>query len=496
MKYILALDEGTTSCRSVIYDENADPVSSAQKEFTQIYPKAAWVEHDPQEIWAAQLFTIKEALRQAFLSPGDICAIGITNQRETAVIWNRRTGKPLCNAIVWQCRRTAEYCGELSEDEGFKDYVQKTTGLLIDPYFSATKIKWVLDNVPGAREGAEAGEVVFGTIDSWLIYKLTGGKSHITDHTNASRTMLFDITKLKWDEKLLDKFEIPEKMLPETVESSGICAYTDREVFGEAVPIAGIAGDQQSSLFGQGCFEAGQAKNTYGTGCFLLMNTGTAPVFSKNSLVTTIAYRIRGKTYYALEGSVFVGGAVIQWLRDEMGLIENSAESEQCALKVEDTAGVHIVPAFTGLGAPHWASEARGIITGITRGANKNHIVRAALEAIAYQVYDLAECLQKDSGLRLPAINVDGGAAENNFLMQFQADIMGFPVNRPINTETTSLGAAFLAGLGAGIFPDMDFLGKLRRTGRVFEPKTERKKARELLEGWEKAVQRCLWRSE
>lgn len=492
MNYIMALDAGTTSSRTVIYDENAKVVGISQKEFRQIYPHPSWVEHDPEEIWETQLFTMKEALKKASLLPEDIKALGITNQRETTVVWNKATGEPLYNAIVWQCRRTSEMCDELGEIRGFSEYVEESTGLKLDAYFSATKIKWILENVEGARELAKNGEAVFGTVDSYLIYRLTGGKKHVTDYSNASRTMLYNIKELCWDEFILDTLDIPKKTLPEVVDSSGICAYTDEDIFGAQVPISGIAGDQQASLFGQGCFDKGEAKNTYGTGCFLLMNTGEKPVKSKNGLVSTIAWKSGNKVNYALEGSVFMGGALIQWLRDELELINTSEESYDCAMKTEDTQGAYIVPAFTGLGAPYWDMYARGIICNLTRGVNKNHIVRAALEAIAYQVSDLLSSIEADSAIRLKELMVDGGACANDFLMQFQSDILRVNVNRPQNTESTSLGAAFLAGLGAGIFKDTDELKKIRHTERIFCPEMGSEKAKELLDGWSKAVKMCM----
>ena len=496
MRYIMALDEGTTSARSIIYDENLNTVAVSQKEFTQKFPKPSWVEHDAEEIFSSQLYTMKRCLEKASLNAKDIAVIGITNQRETTVVWDRNTGKPVYNAIVWQCRRTADYCEKLTGDEAFASHVKESTGLLIDPYFCATKIKWILDNVSGAREKAEAGELLFGTIDSWLVYNLTGGTAHISDYSNVSRTMLFDINRLEWDRTILERLGIPESMLPAPVPSSGICAYTDEAFLGVKIPIGGIAGDQQSSLFGQCCFEEGQAKNTYGTGCFLLMNTGQKPAADSGQLVNTIAWNIEGKTHYALEGSVFTGGAVIQWLRDELKIIDTAPESYDAAMKVPDTAGVYIVPAFTGLGAPHWNADARGIITGITRGAGRNHIIRAALEAIAYQVKDLAICLEETAGITLKELNVDGGACTNDFLMQFQSDIMGIPVTRPVNVETTALGAAMLAALAYGIFPDQESLCGIRKTEKIFTPSMDTETADKLTAGWRAAVKRCTMETE
>lgn len=491
MEYIMALDAGTTSSRTVIYDDNANTIASSQKEFTQIYPNPSWVEHNPIEIWETQLYTIKDALHKAGINAGDIKAIGITNQRETTIVWDKRTGKPIYNAIVWQCRRTSKMCDKLSDIVGFSEYVTENTGLVIDAYFSATKIKWILDNVDRAQKLADEGNLMFGTVDTWLIYNLTKGKSHVTDYSNASRTMLFNINKLKWDKFILDTLNIPESLLPDVVNSAGICAYTNEDVFGASVPISGIAGDQQASLFGQGCFSQGEAKNTYGTGCFLLMNTGNRPVKSKNGLVTTIAWATPKGVEYALEGSVFMGGALIQWLRDELGLIKNSPESYDCAIAVEDSCDAYIVPAFTGLGAPHWDMYARGIICNLTRGVNKNHIVRASLEAIAYQVRDLVAAIEADSAIRLKELMVDGGACANDFLMQFQSDILRVNVNRPENTESTALGACFLAGLGAGLFKDYEHLKSIRKTQKLFSPHMDEEKSLQLIKGWNRAVKMC-----
>lgn len=443
-KYIMALDEGTTSCRCILYNKKGEMVSVAQKEFRQIYPNAGWVEHDAMEIWSTQIGVAQEALYKINCTYENIEAIGITNQRETTVVWDRETGEPVYNAIVWQCRRTAEYCDSLKA-KGLEPSFREKTGLPIDAYFSASKLRWILDNVEGARAKAEAGKLLFGTIETWLIWKLTGGRVHVTDYSNASRTMMFNINELKWDKDILAELDIPVSMLPEPVPSSFIYGETEEHIFGGPVRISGAAGDQQSALFGQGCFEKGQAKNTYGTGCFLLMNTGESPVYSKNGLVTTIAWGIDGKVNYALEGSVFVAGAAIQWLRDELELIDSSPESERLALSVPDTNGVYIVPAFAGLGAPYWNPYARGAIFGLTRGADKCHLTRATLESLAYQTNDLLEAMKEDIGYELLSLQVDGGACANNFLMQFQADITAKPVKRPECIETTSLGAAYLA---------------------------------------------------
>lgn len=437
----MSLDQGTTSCRCIVFNRKGEVISLAQKEFKQIYPKPGWVEHDAMEIWAIQAGVAQEAMRQVGAEYHDIAAIGITNQRETTVVWEKDTGRPVYNAIVWQCRRTAEYCDELKA-KGLSDTVQRKTGLLIDAYFSATKLKWILDHVERGRERAKNGELLFGTIESWLIWNLTKGRVHVTDYSNAARTMLFNIKELKWDEELLELFDIPEAMLPEAVPSSYIYGETDPLIFGGPIPIASAAGDQQAALFGQACFQSGDAKNTYGTGGFLLMNTGKKPVYSKNGLLTTVAWGINDEVYYALEGSVFVAGAAVQWLRDELKIIEKSSDTEAMALSVPDTNGVYFVPAFVGLGAPYWDPYARGIITGLTRGVNRNHLVRATLEAIAYQTWDVLEAMQEDSGIRLAALKVDGGALENRFLMQFQADIIGTQVERSANKESTAVGAA------------------------------------------------------
>ncbi len=489
-KYIMALDEGTTSCRCILYNKKGEMVSVAQKEFRQIYPNAGWVEHDAMEIWSTQIGVAQEALYKINCTYENIEAIGITNQRETTIVWDRETGEPVYNAIVWQCRRTAEYCDSLKA-KGLEPSFREKTGLPIDAYFSASKLRWILDNVEGARAKAEAGKLLFGTIETWLIWKLTGGRVHVTDYSNASRTMMFNINELKWDKDILAELDIPVSMLPEPVPSSFIYGETEEHIFGGPVRISGAAGDQQSALFGQGCFEKGQAKNTYGTGCFLLMNTGESPVYSKNGLVTTIAWGIDGKVNYALEGSVFVAGAAIQWLRDELELIDSSPESERLALSVPDTNGVYIVPAFAGLGAPYWNPYARGAIFGLTRGADKCHLTRATLESLAYQTNDLLEAMKEDIGYELLSLQVDGGACANNFLMQFQADITAKPVKRPECIETTSLGAAYLAGLATGFWSDMDDITENLKTDREFTASMNEEKRTKLLTGWKKAV-RCV----
>ena len=489
-KYIMALDEGTTSCRCILYNKKGEMVSVAQKEFRQIYPQAGWVEHDAMEIWSTQIGVAQEALYKINCTYENIEAIGITNQRETTVVWDRETGEPVYNAIVWQCRRTAEYCDSLKA-KGLEPSFREKTGLPIDAYFSVGKLRWILDNVDGARAKAEAGRLLFGTIETWLIWKLTGGRVHVTDYSNASRTMMFNIKELKWDEDILSELDIPLSMLPEPMPSSFIYGETEDHIFGGPVRISGAAGDQQSALFGQGCFKKGQAKNTYGTGCFLLMNTGESPVYSKNGLVTTIAWGIDGKVNYALEGSVFVAGAAIQWLRDELEIIGSSPESERLALSVPDTGGVYIVPAFAGLGAPYWDPYARGAIFGLTRGANKCHLTRATLESLAYQTNDLLEAMREDIGYELSSLQVDGGACANNFLMQFQADITARPVKRPECIETTSLGAAYLAGLATGYWSDMDDIIENLKIDREFLPSMNDDKRNGLLAGWKKAV-RCV----
>ncbi len=487
-RYIAALDQGTTSSRCILFDREQNMAGMAQKEFTQFYPQPGWVEHDPMEIWSSQYGVLMEALAQSGADAGELAGIGITNQRETAVVWDKDTGKPVYNAIVWQCRRTAGLCEELKADPDFTAYVKDRTGLLIDAYFSATKVRWILDNVPGARERAEEGKLLFGTVDSWLIWKLTGGKVHVTDCTNASRTMLYDIRSLRWDETICKKLGIPMSMLPQVRSSSEIYGYVN--IQGVEVPIAGIAGDQQAALFGQTCFEPGEAKNTYGTGCFLLMNTGETPFVSKNGLLTTIAIGLNGKVSYALEGSIFVGGAVVQWLRDELGLISDSSDTEYFARKAADTAGVYVVPAFTGLGAPHWDMNARGAILGLTRGAGRNHIIRAALESIAYQTADVLRAMEEDAGIPLRELRVDGGASANGFLMQFQADIMDRPLRRPMIRETTALGAAYLAGLATGVWKSLDDVRGSWTLDRLYEPAMGAEKREKLLRGWHQAVNR------
>ena len=488
-KYIMALDQGTTSSRAIIFDKDQNIVATAQKEFTQFYPHEGWVEHDAMEIYSSQYGVMVEAIVKSGINPEEIAGIGITNQRETTVLWDKATGRPVYNAIVWQCRRTADICDGLVE-RGLDKYIKESTGLVVDAYFSATKIKWILDNVEGVRERAEKGEILFGTIDSWLVYKLTDGKVHVTDYTNASRTMLYNIHTLQWDKKLLEELDIPECMLPQVLPSSHVYGYAN--VQGVQVPISGIAGDQQAALFGQRCFEKGEAKNTYGTGCFLLMNTGTTPYESKSGLITTIAVGIDGKVEYALEGSVFVGGAVIQWLRDEMRFIAESRDAEYYAQKVSDTGGVYMVPAFTGLGAPHWDMYARGAIVGITRGTKREHIVRAAQESIAYQSMDLVKAMEKDTGLQLSVLNVDGGASRDAFLLQFQADILDRRVRRPVIRETTALGAAYLAGLATGLWASREELKTGNWCDRIFTPSMEEERREKLIRGWNKAVGRSL----
>ena len=491
MKYIIALDQGTTSSRAVLFDENQKIVGIAQKEFTQIYPKEGWVEHDPMEIWSSQSGVLAEVIAREGISQHDIIGLGITNQRETTIVWDKNTGKPVYNAIVWQCRRTAQICDELRKKEGLVEYIKENTGLVLDAYFSGTKIKWILDNVEGAREKAEKGELLFGTVDTWLIWKLTNGKVHATDYTNASRTMIYNIKNLEWDEKLLKELGIPKSMLPEVKDSSGTFGYANLGgKGGHRVPICGVAGDQQSALFGQACFEKGEAKNTYGTGCFLLMNTGEEMVQSKNGLVTTIAIGLNGKVQYALEGSIFVGGAVVQWLRDELRLVGESKDTEYFARKVKDNGGVYVVTAFVGLGAPYWDMYARGAILGLTRGANKNHIIRAALESIAYQTRDVLEAMQEDSGIELNGLKVDGGATANNFLMEFQSDILGKTVRRPTVLETTALGAAYLAGLAVGVWETKEEIKNSWILDREFSPTMEEGLREEKYAKWKKAVER------
>ena len=486
-KYIMALDAGTTSSRCIIFNEHGDMVSVAQKEFKQYFPKPGWVEHDAMEIWSTQIGVAQEAMYRINITAKSIAAIGIANQRETTVVWDKKTGEPICHAIVWQCRRTAEYADKLKA-KGLTDVFREKTGLIIDAYFSATKLKWILDNVPGARQKAENGQLLFGTIDSWLIWKLTGGKVHVTDYSNASRTMLFNIRKLEWDKDILKELDIPECMLPEVKPSSCIYGETDPSIFGSSIPISGVAGDQQSALFGQTCFKAGEAKNTYGTGCFLLMNTGEKPVFSKNGLVTTIAWGLDNKVYYALEGSIFVAGAAIQWLRDQLKVIDSSPDSEYMANKVKDTNGVYVVPAFTGLGAPYWDQYARGTIVGLTRGANKYHIIRATLDSLAYQTLDVLNAMEKDSGIHLDSLKVDGGACANNYLMQFQSDILNVPVHRPACIETTAMGASYLAGLAVKYWSSQEDILKNWEMSREFKPTMDENVRQNLTQGWHKAV--------
>lgn len=486
-KYIMALDSGTTSNRCILFNEEGEMVSVAQKEFTQYFPQPGWVEHDATEIWLTQYAVASEALTKAGAEASDIAAIGITNQRETTIVWDKVTGEPICNAIVWQDRRTAEYCDTLVE-KGLTDEYRAKTGLIIDPYFSATKIRWMLENVPGAREKAEAGQLLFGTVETWLIWKLTGGKVHITDYSNAARTMLFNIIDLKWDEDIMAELGIPACMLPEAKPSSCIYGQTTADLFGEPIPIAAAAGDQQAALFGQTCFNPGEAKNTYGTGCFLLMNTGEKPVFSKNGLVTTIAWGLDGKVQYALEGSIFVAGSAIQWLRDQLKVVGSAADSEYFAKKVPDTNGCYVVPAFTGLGAPYWDPYARGSIVGLTRGTNRYHIIRATLESLAYQTYDVLKAMEEDSGIKLAALRVDGGASANDLLMQIQADIIQAPVNRPACVETTALGAAYMAGLAVGYWSSKEEVMMNWTIDKVFGPKIKPAERDRRVLGWRRAV--------
>ncbi|MGY6771526.1 glycerol kinase GlpK [Gallibacterium sp. ZY190522] len=496
-KYIIALDQGTTSSRAVLLDHDANIVGIAQREFTQIYPKTGWVEHDPMEIWATQSSTLNEVVAKTGITSDQIAAIGITNQRETTIVWNKNTGKPIYNAIVWQCRRTAEFCDQLKA-KGYTDYIRNTTGLVVDPYFSGTKVKWILDNVEGAREQAEKGELLFGTVDTWLIWKLTQGRVHVTDYTNASRTMMFNIHTKQWDDKMLEILDIPRNMLPEVKNSSEIYGQTNiGGKGGVRIPIAGIAGDQQAALYGHLCVNAGQAKNTYGTGCFMLMNTGDKAITSQNGLLTTICCNAKGEPAYALEGSVFIAGASIQWLRDELKIVHDSADTEYFAQKVPDCNGVYVVPAFTGLGAPYWDPYARGAIVGLSRGANRNHIVRATLESIAYQTKDVLEAMLSDSGEKLKALRVDGGATANNFLMQFQADILNTQVERPTVKEVTALGAAYLAGLATGFWEDLEELRDKASIERTFLPDQNEAKQQRRYKGWKKAVKRALeWAKE
>lgn len=485
-KYILALDQGTTSSRAIVFNHSGRPVASAQKEFTQIYPKPGWVEHDPEEIWSTQAGVATEVLALAGLKSSDVAGIGITNQRETTVVWNRLTGKPVYNAIVWQDRRTAEFCDRLKA-EGTDSLILERTGLIVDAYFSATKIKWILDNVGGARELAARGELAFGTVDSWLVWNLTRGKLHITDVSNASRTMLFNIHTLEWDRELLSVFDIPESMLPAVKSSSEIYGSTEGQ-FSSEIPVAGIAGDQQAALFGQMCIEPGMVKNTYGTGCFMMMNIGNKPIASKSRLLTTVAWKIGNETRYAFEGSIFIAGAVVQWLRDSLGVIAKSADVEALAAKVSDSDGVYFVPAFAGLGAPYWNQHARGTIVGITRGSTTAHIARAALDSIAFQTFEVLQAMEKDSGIDIRELRVDGGATVNNNLMQFQADLLQASVIRPEITETTALGAAYLAGLATGYWKNIDEISKQWQMDRIFVPVMAPEKKESLVKGWKRAV--------
>ncbi len=500
-KYVIALDQGTTSSRAIIFDKETNIISTAQREFTQLYPEPGWVEHNPMEIWATQRSVLTEVIARSGISLKDVAAIGITNQRETTIAWDKKTGEPVYNAIVWQCRRTADICEKLKE-KGLEEYIKENTGLILDAYFSGTKLKWILDNVKGARERAEKGELLFGTVDTWLVWKLTAGKVHVTDYTNASRTMLFNIKELEWDKKILKELGIPENMLPEVRNSSEVYGYTKMgltmgEESGTDIPIAGMAGDQQAALFGQACFNSGDTKNTYGTGCFMLMNTGERCIKSSNGLLTTIAIGIDNKIEYALEGSVFIAGAAIQWLRDEMKFFSDAADTEYFATKIENNGGVYLVPAFVGLGSPYWDMYARGTIVGLTRGSNRNHIIRAALEAIAYQSKDLIEAMKEDSGLSFSTLKVDGGAVRNNFLMQFQADILNTDVLRPEITETTALGAAYLAGLAVGFWKDKENIVKNWKLNRKFTPNLSEELRNKYFKGWKKAVEKAKkWEEE
>lgn len=487
--YILALDQGTTSSRAILFNREGEVVRTAQQEFPQIFPRAGWVEHDPEAIWESQLECAREVLAASYVHAREIAAIGITNQRETTVIWERQTGRPVHNAIVWQCRRTAPICENLKKEK-FDRLIRRKTGLVTDAYFSGTKVKWLLDHVPQARRRANAGELAFGTVDSWLIHRLSGGRAHVTDPSNASRTLLYNICANKWDEEILAKLRIPASLLPEVKSSSEVYAETDPDLFGAPIPIAGDAGDQQAALFGQACFKPGMMKNTYGTGCFLLMNTGEKAIASKTGLLTTIAWQTGSKTEYALEGSVFIAGAAVQWLRDGLGLIANAAETEALARSVPDNHGVYFVPAFVGLGAPYWDQHARGAIVGLTRGVTRAHLARAALEAMAYQTRDVVECMERDSGIRARELRVDGGAARNDFLCQFQADILGIPVVRPVVTETTALGAAYLAGLAVSFWKSEREIASQWQLEKRFEPKMKRSERERLYEGWKEAVAR------
>lgn len=491
-KYVLALDQGTTSSRAILFDQTSSIIAVAQKEFTQIFPKPGWVEHNADEIWGTQIGVVAEVMAKAGIAPTDIAAIGITNQRETTVVWDKTTGKPVYNAIVWQSRQTMDICNDIKA-KGLAAKFREKTGLVVDAYFSGTKVKWILDNVEGARAKAEAGDLLFGTIDTWLIWKLTGGKVHVTDYSNASRTLMYNIRELKWDEELLDILTVPSSMLPSVRPSSEVYGQTDPSIFlGASVPIAGAAGDQQAALFGQTCFKPGMAKNTYGTGCFMLMNTGSELYSSKNGLLTTIAWGLDGKVEYALEGSIFVAGSAVQWLRDGLKLIEAATDSEYYAQKVTDAEGVYVVPAFVGLGAPYWDMKARGAIFGLTRGTSKSHLIRATLDSMAYQTKDVLGAMEADSGIKLQALKVDGGAVANNLLMQFQSDILGVPVDRPDVTETTALGAAYLAGLAAGVWGSKEDLIENWKLNRRFEPEMEVSARAKLYGGWQKAVKRAM----
>ncbi len=489
-KYLLSLDQGTTSSRAILFNRGGEIIKQSNKEFTQIYPEPGWVEHDPEEIWETQLEVTRKVIKDAGISPDEIEAIGITNQRETTVIWDKNTGKPIYNAIVWQCRRTADTCKRFVS-EGWDQIIRRKTGLVLDAYFSGTKVRWILKHVPGAMEKAKKGELLFGTIDTWLIWKLTGGKVHATDYSNASRTMLYNINTLEWDDEILEYFRVPKSMLPEVCPSSGDFGKSQKDIFGVELPITGVAGDQQAALFGQSCFDSGMTKCTYGTGAFMLMNTGEKIVKSQNGLLTTIAWGLDGKITYALEGSAFIAGAVIQWLRDEMCIIKDAAESEEMARSVEDTGDVYFVPAFVGLGAPHWDMYARGSIVGITRGTNRNHIVRAALEAIAYQTNDIVKAMLADAKMDLKGLRVDGGAVQNDFLIQFQADMLQTTVDRPVVFETTALGAAYLAGLGTGFYKSTDDIRESWQLGRQFKPEMASEHAEKLFRRWEKAVEKA-----
>jgi len=491
-EYILALDQGTTSSRSIIFDKNGNVVSVSQKELTQLYPKPGWVEQDPVEIWETQMFTMRQVITNSQISPKNIKAIGITNQRETTVLWDKQTGKPISNAIVWQCRRTSQICDDIRNSD-LNNYINENTGLVVDAYFSATKIKWLLDHIPQAREKAEKGDLLFGTIDTWLIWNLTEGKIHATDYSNASRTMLYNIRELCWDQHILDALDIPAQILPQVKASSGVFGHTENRIFdNEKIPITGVAGDQHAALFGQTCFSEGMVKNTYGTGCFMLMNTGEKLVKSNNGLISTIAWGIGDKIEYAIEGSIFIAGAVIQWLRDELKMIDTAEESEAFACSVTDSGGVYIVPAFVGLGAPYWDSNCRGSIYGITRGTNKNHIIPAALESIAYQTKDVLKAMESDSGFHLKSLKVDGGASGNDFLMQFQSDILNVDVDRPLVLETTALGAAYLAGLAVGVWKDRDEITSKGKPEKTFKAQMTEEKREILYKGWKDAIKRTL----